>query len=70
MRNVCKVLIVSPKQKWLLVRPRCQWDDNIKGGRVVCDNVYWIHLTQDENQWQVFVNAIMNFWFALKTDLD
>jgi hypothetical protein len=70
MRNVCNILIVSPEQKRPLVRPRWQWEDNIKVGLVVCNNVDWICLTQDENQWQVFVNAMMNLWFALKTDLD
>jgi hypothetical protein len=25
-----------------------------------CDNVNWIHLAQDRDQWQAEVNAIMN----------
>jgi hypothetical protein len=40
------------------------WEDNI---RIVCrevgwESMDWTHLAQDRDQWQVFVNMIMNVW--------
>jgi hypothetical protein len=69
MRSMYIILIRSPEQKRQLLSPLCQWEDNIKVGLVGCDNVDWILLTQDVNQRQVFVSAVMNLWFQLKTDL-
>lgn len=69
MRNVYIILIRNPEQKRPLLRPLCQWEDNIKVGLVGCDNVDGILLTQDVNQRQVFVSVIMNLWFQLKTYL-
>lgn len=69
MRSMYIILIRSPEQKRPLLSPLCQWEDNIKVGLVGCVNVDWILLTQDVNQRQVFVSAVMNLWFQLKTDL-
>jgi hypothetical protein len=33
---------------------------DLKG--IGCENVDWIHQAQDWDQWQAFVNAVMNFW--------
>jgi len=30
------------------------------------EDVDWIHLTQDRNQWQAFVNMVMNLWVPKK----
>jgi hypothetical protein len=27
-----------------------------------CDDVKWIQLAQDRDQWQALVNMVMNFW--------
>jgi hypothetical protein len=27
-----------------------------------CDDVDWIRVAQDRNQWRVLVNTVMNFW--------
>jgi len=38
--------------------------DNIKVGlkNVGCEDMDWIHLAQDGNQWQALVNMVMNLW--------
>ena len=69
MRNVYIFLIRSPEQKRPVLRPLCQWEDNVKVGLVGRGNVDWILLTRDVNQRQVFFNAVMNLCFQLKTDL-
>jgi hypothetical protein len=52
MRNECKILIRNPEVKRPLRKPRHRWEDNIK--------VDWICLAQERDQWQAFVNMIMN----------
>jgi hypothetical protein len=27
-----------------------------------CENVDWIHLAEDRDQWRALVNLVMNFW--------
>jgi hypothetical protein len=29
------------------------------GGRIMCDDVKWIHLAQDRDQWRALVNKVM-----------
>jgi hypothetical protein len=72
-RELCKVLVGKPEENTPLGRPRCRWEDGIRmdpreSGRAgegagglrarVC--VEWIHLTQDSDQWQALLNAVMN----------
>jgi hypothetical protein len=59
VRNAYKILAAKPEGKGPLGRPRHRWKDNIKmylkkGG------LDWIHLAQDRNLWQAFVNIVMN----------
>ena len=37
------------------MRLRCRWE-------VGCDAEDWIDLTQDRDQWQAYVLAIINLW--------
>jgi hypothetical protein len=38
------------------------WEDNIKMDlrRIRCDDVDWIVLAQDKDQWRALVNTVMN----------
>jgi hypothetical protein len=44
-----------------LVRPRRRWVDNIKMnlGEVGWDDMDWIELAQDRDQWKALVNTVM-----------
>jgi hypothetical protein len=33
---------------------------------IVCENVEWIHLSQDRDQWRALLNAVMNFLGSVK----
>jgi hypothetical protein len=52
----------KPEGKTQFDRPRCRWEDNIKMDleETVCEDVYWIHLSQYRVQWWARVNIIMN----------
>jgi hypothetical protein len=60
-----KILNGKPEGKRPLGMLRHRWKDNIKiHPKVVwCENLNWIHLTQDGIHWQVFVNRAMNLEF-------
>jgi hypothetical protein len=47
-----------------LGRPRCRWVANIKMDlrEIGWDDMNWINLPQDGDQWRAFVNTVMNFW--------
>jgi hypothetical protein len=62
-RNAYRVLVGKPKGKRPLGRPRRRWDGNISTylkemGR---DDVNWIHLSQDRDQWLAVVSTVMNY---------
>ena len=52
----------KPEGKRPLGRPRRRWEDNIKMDlrEVGCDPRDWIALTEDRDQWQAYVRAVMN----------
>jgi len=60
-RGVYRVLVGKPKEKKLLGRPRCRWENNIKMDlqAVGCGGMDWIELAQDKDRWWAFVNAVM-----------
>jgi len=61
-RSVCRVLVVRPKGKGPLGRPKSRWEDNIKMvffQEVRCEGMDWIELAQDRDRWRAFVNAVM-----------
>ena len=61
-RGVHRVLIVKPKGKRPLGRPRRRWDDNIKmdlqevGGS--CGE--WMELAQERDRWRALVGTVRN----------
>jgi hypothetical protein len=61
-RNIYGVLVVKPKGKRTLGRPRCKWEDNIEMDfqEVGCRGMDWIDLAQGRDRWQALVNAEMN----------
>jgi hypothetical protein len=63
MRNAQQIFVGKPEGKRPLVKPRCRWEDNIRMDlkELGWEDVVWIHLTQDGDQWQAVVNMVMNF---------
>jgi hypothetical protein len=64
-RNAYRILVGKPKGKRPLGRPRHRCLDNIKMDlRVIgWDEVDWIDMAQDRDQWRALVNTILNFGF-------
>jgi hypothetical protein len=52
----------KPEGKRPLGRPRLRWVDNIKMDlrEIGWDDIDWIGLAQDRDQWKVLVNTAMN----------
>jgi hypothetical protein len=57
-------LLGKPERKRPLGRPSCRWVDNIKIDlRLIgWDDMDWIDLDQDRDQWMVLVKTVMKFW--------
>jgi hypothetical protein len=54
----------KPEGKRPLGRPRHRWVDNIKIDlrEVGWDDMDWIDLAQDRDQWRAVVKMVMNLW--------
>jgi hypothetical protein len=61
-RNAYRILVGKPEGKGPLGRPRRRWVDNIKMNPrgIGWDDVDWIDLAQDRDQWKALVNTEMN----------
>jgi hypothetical protein len=61
IRNAYSMLVVKPRRKRPLGRPRRSWIDNIRMDLTVVEweDVVWIHLAQDRVQWRALVNTVM-----------
>jgi hypothetical protein len=54
----------KPEGKRPLGRPRRRWVDNIKIDlrEMGWNNMDWIDVAQDRDQWRALVNTVMNLW--------
>jgi hypothetical protein len=61
-RDAYKTLIEKSEGKRSVGRQSCRWGDNIKMGirEIVREDVDWIRLVQDKDQWRAVVNTVMN----------
>jgi hypothetical protein len=61
-RNAYRILVGKPEGKRPLGRPRRRWVDNIKMDlrEIGSDEVDWIDMTQDRDQWRAPVNTVLN----------
>jgi hypothetical protein len=62
MRNAYRILVGKPEGKRLLGRPWRRWKYNIRKDlrEIGWEDVDWMHVAQDRNQWQVLMNTVMN----------
>jgi hypothetical protein len=62
MRNAYCIFVRKLERKRQLRRPRRKCEDNIKKElrEIRWDVVYWMHLAQDRDRWQVFLNTVIN----------
>jgi hypothetical protein len=70
MRNAYEILVGKPEEKRPLGRPRHRWEDNIRKDLkdIRWENVDWMHLAQDRDQWQALVKIVMNLCVPLRTE--
>jgi hypothetical protein len=60
VRNANKILVGKPEGNRQLGRPRHRWEGNIKMGlrEIGWEDVDWMHLPQDMDQWRTLVNTV------------
>jgi hypothetical protein len=65
MRNAYSTFVGKSEGKRPLGRAGRRWEDNMRLDlrEVRWEDVDWMHLTQDRNQWRAVVNTIMNLRF-------
>jgi hypothetical protein len=61
-KNACRTLVGKSEGKRPLGRKRRRWVHIIKMDlrEIGWDDMDWIHLAQDRNQWRVLVNTVRN----------
>jgi hypothetical protein len=61
-RGLYRVLVGKPEGKRPLVKPRHNWEDNIKMDlqELGCGGMEWFKLAQDRDKWLALVTAVMN----------
>jgi hypothetical protein len=61
-RNAYRILVGEPEGKRPLGRPKLKWVDNIKMDlrEIGWDDMDWIDVAQNRDQWRVLVNTVMN----------
>jgi hypothetical protein len=61
-RTAHRILVGNPEGKRPLGRPRRRWVNNIEMdlGEIGWDDMDWIDLAHDRDQWRALVNTVMN----------
>jgi len=61
-RGLYRVLVGKPEGKRPVVKPRRNWEDDIKMDlqEVGGGGMDWIELAQDRDRWRALVTAVMN----------
>jgi hypothetical protein len=61
--NAYRILMGNPEGKRPLGGPRYRWVDNVRIdlGEIRWDDVDWIDVAEDRDQWRSLVNTILNF---------
>jgi hypothetical protein len=61
-RNAYRILVGKPEGKRPQGSPRRKWMYNIKMalGEIKWDDMEWIDLAQDRDQWRALVNTVMS----------
>jgi hypothetical protein len=61
-RSSYNILVGKPEKKGLFGRPRCRWENNIRTDleETGWEDVDWIHMAQDRDQWRALVNTAKN----------
>jgi hypothetical protein len=57
-----RILVVKSERQRPLRRPKHRWLDNIKMDlrEIGWNNVDWIDMAQDRDQWRALVNTVLN----------
>jgi hypothetical protein len=62
MMNAYIILVRNPEGKRPLGRPRHRYENiGMDLREIGCEDVDWIHLAQDRDQWWDLVNRVMSF---------
>jgi hypothetical protein len=63
-----RILVGNPEGKIPLERPRRRWVNNINIDfrEIGWDNMDWIDLAQDRDQWRALVNTVINVQGSIK----
>jgi hypothetical protein len=61
--NVYKILVRKPEGKRPLGRYRRRWEDTIRMNirEIGWEDMDWMHLAHNTDQWRVVVNTVMGF---------
>jgi ribosome biogenesis protein Nip4 len=64
MRNAHNILVGKSEGKRPLRIPKHRWEDNIRMDlrEIGWDDVDWLHLAQENDQWRALVNTVTNLW--------
>jgi hypothetical protein len=66
MRNAYRILVGKSKGEKPFGRPRHTLEDNIRMylREIGWEDVGWMHLVNDKDQWRAFVNTVVNLRFT------
>jgi hypothetical protein len=66
MINEDEILVGNPGRKRPLGGPMCRWEDNIRMDlrEIGWEDVDWIHLAQDRENWWTLRKTVMNLWVS------